>query len=133
MRVDCMQDAAASDDVAFFVMQSFTGNFRALQEGTLSESDTKTRVANLLIDEEPTMIDEFMQLFESCCRTRAWSGLPPSPPGTGSTSTEDVHLSELEGGIARTPLYHSHSGIGTISSAPAHEVGTVAGLSLIHI
>ena len=124
-----MQDAAASDDVAWFVMQAFTRNFRLFHEGKLSEADTKSQAANLLIDEEPTMIDEFMQLFESCCHTRAWAGLPRLSHRTGSTSTstEDVNLADAEGGVARSPLAHSHSGIATISIAPAHEVGTVAG------
>jgi hypothetical protein len=120
-----VQDAAASDEVAFLVIQEFTRSFRAFHEGRMSEADTKTQVTNLLHDEEPTMIDEFMQLFESCCHTRSWAGLPPRQP---SSSTDDADLAAMENGIATSsPLGPSLSGIVNISSAPEHEVGTVAG------
>lgn len=119
-----VQDAAASDDVAFYIMQAFTRNFRAFHEGRMSEADTKSQVTNLLIDEEPTMIDEFMQLFESCCHTRSWAGLAPL---YHQSSVAEAHLADLEGGMAPPPLAPSHSGITNISSAPKHEVGTVAG------
>jgi hypothetical protein len=120
-----VQDAAASDDVAFFVTQSFIRCFRAFHEGKISEPDAKTQVTNLLIDEEPSMIDEFMQLFESCCHTRAWAGLPPLYHS--SSSGEDIQFGSLGGGVQPPPLGPSMSGIADISTAAGREVGTVGG------
>lgn len=105
----------------------------------MSEADAKHSVVNLLVDEEPTMIDEFMQLFESCCHTRAWAGLPPMNQSTSTSIQNSMHsssgedhlaqLSNLEaGGNVQPPaLQQSLSGIANISSAAGQEVGTVGG------
>jgi hypothetical protein len=107
-------------------MQSFTRFFRDFHEGTVSEQDTRTRAANLLLDEEPSMIDEFMQLFESCCHTRAWAALPPLC--NSNSSGEDVQIVSLTEGLQHAPLSPSLSGISHIGkAAESRDVGTVRG------
>lgn len=55
-----MQDAAVSAEVAYAVRSAFVDHFRQYLDGRQSKQATKQAVANLLIDEEPNMIDDFM-------------------------------------------------------------------------
>ena len=58
-----------SADVAYAVSRAFSDHFRAYLDGRQTKQETKQAVANLLIDEEPSMIDDFMQvcLYLSSC------------------------------------------------------------------
>lgn len=88
-----------------------------------------------------------LQLFETCCHTRAWAGLEDPinlkvRPGGGPTEI-DAYVADVEGGMATTPPLGggasaprdlprfssgvSVNGINTVANAPAAAVGTVAG------
>jgi hypothetical protein len=58
-----MQDAAESSEVAYTVRRAFVGHFQLYLDGRQTKHATKQAVANLVIDEEPTMMDDFMQVY----------------------------------------------------------------------
>ena len=71
----CMQDTVETAQIRYIVKRALTDHFRAYLDGRQTKQETKQAVANLLIDEEPTMIDDFMQVhtvlhacpLKTCC------------------------------------------------------------------
>jgi hypothetical protein len=58
----CLQDAAVSAEVASTVRRLFNDQFRLYLDGRQSRQATKQAVANMLIDEEPSLLDDFMEV-----------------------------------------------------------------------
>lgn len=104
-----------------------------MQEGRRPAPLTKLIVANVLIDEEPTMVEEYMELYDKCSHTFAWAGkISPAPEDLAMlTPTQAGNEAELDAHPSGTdmpsPLQPSISGLADISAAEAHDVGTVSG------
>lgn len=134
MRHRALQITAENDEVARGLIDRFTGFFRDMHAGRRSGPLTKMIVANVLIDEEPTMVDEYLELFDKCCNTFAWAGKVSPPPEEWAMITPSPGGNEAgdaqPNGPGASPLQPSASGIADISTAAeAQEVGTVSGSS----
>lgn len=126
-----LQITAENDEVANGLLERFTGFFRDMHEGRRAAPLTKLIVANVLIDEEPTMVDEYLELFDKCCNTFAWAGKLSPPPEDLAMITPSAGTGlDAQPSAAGLPsqLQPSASGIEDISTAAeAQEVGTVSG------
>lgn len=69
------QDSVGSDEEADALVTSFTSFFAEMRAGKRSSHTTRALVANFLTDESPTMLEKFVELWDTCRTTNAWAGL----------------------------------------------------------
>ena len=67
-----MQEAVESD-VWAETMPAFAAAFQECQSGDLDYKTCKNLVSNMLADVAPGVLQDFLEVFDTCCETSVWA------------------------------------------------------------